>query len=95
MPREFPDECMVYSSDMWDAMVDLAAFGAGVVSIGAMPRWTRVRTNLVQPEPMRETLRERNVRLWKRPMFTIKDDDRAITWDHEAMAKRPFLGRGA
>ena len=30
-----------------------------------------------------------------KPMFTIKGDDSAITWDHEAMAKRPFRGRTA
>ena len=27
-----------------------------------------------------------------KPMFTFKDDDSKITWDHKAMAARPFRG---
>jgi hypothetical protein len=70
------------------AMQDLAvvvggphdAYGRGTMPAG----WSA---------PMRETLREYRVRLWKRPMFTLKDDDPRVTWDHKAMAARPFRAR--
>lgn len=87
------DEVRALSPAVWDAMTDLMAFGTGVVRAGAIPRDAVIRTRVVRPEPMRETLRERRVRLWKRPMVTLKDDDPQITWDDKAMAARPFRAR--
>lgn len=103
----FIDEASAFSPAVWDAMTDLMAFGTGVVRVevmgdplaalealdGAVRRDAAIRTRVVRTEPLRETLRERHVRLWKRPMFTLKDDDPQITWDDKAMAARPFRAR--
>lgn len=90
-PIQFIDEASVFSPAVWDAMTAAMVFGTGVVEMAH--RRGSLSARVVRPEEMWETEREREVRLWKRPMFTMKDDDPQITWDHKAMATRPFRAR--
>lgn len=82
------------SPAVWDAMTDLMAFGTGAVVVGGSNEsYGRGTMPAAPPEPVQETSYERSVRLWKRPMFIMKDDDPQITWDDKAMAARPFRER--
>lgn len=67
------------------ALHDLAVYGTGVVRIGV---------DLARPGAERTGVqRIRPTRWYEKPMFTLKDDDPQITWDHKAMAARPFRER--
>lgn len=67
------------------ACQDLDVYGTGVVRIGV---------DLARPGAERTVVqRIRPSRWYGRPMFTLKDDDPQITWDHKAMAARPFRAR--
>ena len=73
-----------FAAEIWQAQVDLIAYGMGAV----------VRSRVVRPGAMVETdILAWRMRRWKRPMFTLKDDDPQITWDDKAMAARPFRAR--
>lgn len=87
----FIDEESAFSPAVWGAMTAAMVFGTGVVEMAH--RRGSLSARMVRSAPMLETLRERSVRLWNRPMFTLKDDDPQITWDHKAMAARPFRAR--
>jgi hypothetical protein len=73
---------------MGDAMQALMAFGT--VAIEITHRRESIMARAVRPGEMYETAIERGCRLWKRPMFMMKDNDPQITWDAKAMAARPF-----
>lgn len=90
-PIPFIDEASAFSPAAWKAMTDLMVFGTGVVEM--THRRGSISARVVRLEEMRETFRERLVRRWDRPLFTLKDDDPQITWDHKAMAARPFRER--
>lgn len=72
------------------------SYGRGVMALAvdlARPGAERAVVQRSRPAPMREILREYRVSRWRRPMFLVKDDDPQITWDHKAMAARPFRER--
>jgi hypothetical protein len=87
------------SPAVWDAMTDLMAFGTGAVVVGGSNESygrgvMALAVDLARPGAERTVVQHMRPSRWSgQPMFTLKDDDPQITWDHKAMAARPFRER--